>query len=349
MRRNSSKIEPALGRVAAPPSTRAGGSRAARRVAVDEVVRGRASSSSSGSAKPARCALRERVGDERAQLPREHLGLARLRVDRARSRRSSRRRRPRGRSRRRPGSSSGACRGTRRACRRTTASVPGRELLLAPRLVEERDVEQRRAVVHDDLDERAALARAPAARPAAPRRTPSPPRRPASVGDLGALRAVDPAARVVLRAGRARCRCPCRRAAPRASAPTPFEPRQLDRRAGPRSVSGGSPAGTRARLLDADEVRVERLAAVVELDLDVRERELEVLADALRSRPRGASAPTSTVTISLSSSTSVAEQLARPRRPATSTAATIPSRVSAIQSPCGDRAALGRPRRAPPA
>ena len=34
--------------------------------------------------------------------------------------------------------------------------------------------------------------------------------------------------------------------------------------------------------LNADEVRIERLAAVVELDLDVRERELDVLADALR-------------------------------------------------------------------
>ena len=58
------------------------------------------------------------------------------------------------------------------------------------------------------------------------------------------------------------------------------------------------------RLLDADEVRVQRLAAVVELDLDVRELQLEVLADALRSRPRARRLPTSTVTISLSSSTS---------------------------------------------
>ena len=51
-----------------------------------------------------------------------------------------------------------------------------------------------------------------------------------------------------------------------------------------RSVSGGSPVGTRSPrgLLDADEVRVQRLAAVVELDLDVREPELDVLADALR-------------------------------------------------------------------
>ena len=77
------------------------------------------SSSSSGSAKPRTLHFGERLGDERAQLPGEHLGLARLRVDRhdhagllvGDTRPAD--------ARRRPGSSSGACRGTRRACRRT--------------------------------------------------------------------------------------------------------------------------------------------------------------------------------------------------------------------------------------
>src|SRR6185369_4783564 len=48
------------------------------------------------------------------------------------------------------------------------------------------------------------------------------------------------------------------------------------------SVSGGSPVGTPVlSLFDADEIRVERLAAVVELDLEMRETHFEVLADPL--------------------------------------------------------------------
>ena len=245
----------------------------------------RAASSSSGSAKPRTLHLAERLADERAQLPREHLGLPRLRVDRARSRRSSRRRRPPGRRRRRPGSSSGACRGTRRACRRTrprcrprscfsrhawlknvtlrsdvpsctTASTSARPLARAPAVDRAHLAEDRRLLA--DLERRrsrrASCGRSSGAGSAAAGRA----RCAAHVGEPLLERVAD-----ALQARRARSR------------------------AGPRSVSGGSPVGTAVlRLLDADEVRVQRLAAVVELDLDVRELHLDVLADALRSRRR---------------------------------------------------------------
>ena len=88
------------------------------------------------------------------------------------------------------------------------------------------------------------------------------------------------------------------------------------------------------RLLHADEVRVQRLAAVVELDLDVRELQLDVLADPLRLRAPARRLPTSTVTISLSSSTrwpSSVHTASAGRRDGRDDAV---SRASAIQSPC---------------
>src|SRR5580765_839730 len=65
------------------------------------------------------------------------------------------------------------------------------------------------------------------------------------------------------------------------ASPTPFKrARSMSRKS--LSVSGGSPVGTPVlSLFDADEVRVERLATVVELDLEVGEFHLEVLADPL--------------------------------------------------------------------
>ena len=135
---------------------------AQRGVAVDEVV-------------PVEERLVERIGEaarlrtwrsasatSARQLPREHLGFARLRVD----------------GHDHAGLVVGDAR--RGRCTSTTgfviwrlprytsslpkndASVPTAQLLLAPRLVEERDVQQRRAVVDDRLDECAALARAAA-------------------------------------------------------------------------------------------------------------------------------------------------------------------------------------------
>ena len=159
MRRNSSKINR---RLAAASSAIESGRWMARKRggAIEEIDRGR-ESSVERIGETALAALRERVGDERAQLPREHLGLARLRVHRD--------------------DHAGLLVGRTRAAddvdngvrhlalspvhvelaeeRRLGADA---QLLLAPRLVEERDVEQRRAVVDDDLDQRAALARAPA-------------------------------------------------------------------------------------------------------------------------------------------------------------------------------------------
>ena len=61
-----------------------------------------------------------------------------------------------------------------------------------------------------------------------------------------------------------------------------LQPRQVDLAQVPqreRRVAGRHPG---LRLFDADEVRVQRLAAVVELDLEMGELHLEVLADAIR-------------------------------------------------------------------
>ena len=176
MRRNSSNTRRRL--AASQLRHRLGAvDRPQREVPVDEVVAvEHVLVERVGEAAP--CAARERVGDERAQLPREHLGLPRLRVDRH--------------------DHAGLLVGAGapdhvddRVRHLPLAAVhvelaeerrlgARRQLLLAPRLVEERDVEQRRAVVHDDLDERAPLARAAARERCAPRRTPSPLRRPAS-------------------------------------------------------------------------------------------------------------------------------------------------------------------------
>ena len=145
------------------------------RGAVDEPVASRQPRRRAGRRTRAPCVRSSASATSRAQLPRVHVGLARLRVHRH--------------------DHAGLVAGSRPrmsttgfviwrspavvldACRRTRPRCPTASCLLAPRLVEERDAQVRRAVEDLDLDERAALARAPARRPSSPRRRRSPPRR----------------------------------------------------------------------------------------------------------------------------------------------------------------------------
>ena len=153
------------------------------------------------------------------------------------------------------------------------------------------------------------------------------------LGDLGLLRAVDPAARVVLRAGRARCRCPSRRAAPRASAPTPFEVARARSSRRSRSVSGGSPAGTPVARATPRRRGTGTAAGRRRGTRPRRAGSATSMCSRIRSvSSAAASAPTSTVTISLSSSTSSSSS-SHTASAGDVVAATMPSRVSAIQSP----------------
>ena len=105
-RRTSSRSQ---ARRAAPDRARAGGS---TRYALRRGRRGRArrgSPPSSGSASPRASAASQRLGHELADLPGEHLGLARLRVHRHDDARCLSASLGPGRARRPPGSSSGAC------------------------------------------------------------------------------------------------------------------------------------------------------------------------------------------------------------------------------------------------
>ena len=123
--------------------------------------------------------------------------------------------------------------------------------------------------MHDGLDERAAVARAPAvrSRSTSPKTVASSPTSSAAISD--AVRAVDLAARVVLQHVE-HDSMPMIASRASSASPTPVR-RGAGIARSSRSVSGGSPVGTRPRLLDADEIRVQRLTAVVELDLHMRD------------------------------------------------------------------------------
>ena len=193
MRRNSSKIKRRFAAVSSAIESGLWIARNARR-AIDEVFPIQ-QFLVERVGEPAGRAPRQGVAHERAQLPCEHLGLARLRVH--------------GHDHARLLVGAGATDHVDDRVRHLPlpavhVELPEErgfgadgELLVAPRLVEEGDVEQRRAVGHDDFDERTALTRAPAVhalhfgedRRLLPH---------LELGDVGLLRAVDPSARIVL-------------------------------------------------------------------------------------------------------------------------------------------------------
>ena len=159
------------------------------------------------------------------------------------------------------------------------------ELLLAERLVEEHDVEQPGSVVDVGLDHRAATVahrpRADAADLGVDRDLDAE----LDLGDLGPVRPVVVAARVVREQVEDRRRSPSR-----ASRGASFGPdvtqvahrlrgEVTQREAGRFASRSGAGTGP---LLDADEVRVERLPALVHLDLHVRVLEREVLLEVAR-------------------------------------------------------------------
>ncbi len=230
-----------------------------------------------------RLGLLETRGDELAELPREDFGLPRLRVhghDRARVLADA----------------------VEDVDDRVGHLQPGppvldppeeggfgslRQLLLAPALVEEHDAQVGRSVEDLGLDHDAALARPETAdlldlgehrRLLAHR----------ELGDLGPLRAVVVPARVVLEQVED-------------VADLHLGERRLELGAhgsqfGDRvrgELAQGQPVRSTHHLLDADEVRVQRLIALVHLDLELRVREREVLLEPggvgrwRRPRPRG--------------------------------------------------------------
>ena len=227
----------------------------------------------------ARRALRERLAHERAQLPGEHLGLARLRVDGQ--------------------DHAGLVVGDAGAAEHVDDRV--RHLALAAvhvELAEERRPRCRRAscfsrhawlknvTLSSDVPSWTTTStsalplrvRRPWTVRTSPKTVASSPTASAAMSTL--LRAVDPAARVVLQQVEHVVQ-------PHVGEPRlergadALQARQRDLAQVPQRERRVAGRHRCAPLLHADEIRVERLAAVVELDLEVRERDLDVLADAL--------------------------------------------------------------------
>ena len=265
----------------------------------------------------------ERVLDEPGDLPRVERRPSRSAGRSARSARCGRR------SGRRSGSSSAVRRGTRPACRTARSAGPRCSCFSRHGWLKNVTVSRPlpspttaltivRRFLRDPLRHRCAPTRGPAPRGRRRdrRRAPRSSGRPSVVDRRSA--------------GRAPSRCRTR-AARRASSR--------------RRPSAGRPAISsrstqRQRLhevdhsLDAEQVRVERLAAVVHLDLDIGP---SLRRATRRSRPcarRSRSSPVTTVTSSCSGVDESVEQPRRRRRPESRRLATIPSpRTRPIQSP----------------
>ena len=321
MRRNSSKIKPL--RCAARCSAIDSGRWIARSasVAVDEVVAVE-ERLVERVGEAARRALRERVRHQRAQLPGEHLGLARLRVDRD--------------------DHAGLLVGDAGPADHVDDRV--RHLALAAvhvELAEERHLGADASCFsrHAWLKNVTLSSDVPSWTTTSTSALPLRVRRPwtvrtsaktvassptASAAMSTCLRAVDPAARVVLQqvehvvqphVGEARLErgTDALQARERDLAQIPQRQRRI--------------AGRHRclPLLHADEVGVQRLAAVVELDLEVRERDFDVLADALGVLGRGVAADEHGDDLAV-----VVDERRRaartPRRPASAVVATMPSR-----------------------